>query len=115
MEFKALDAYSIKARYAPTMIVLAPLFLIAASFFPEQITSSKNLLVLIGSFLGITVVFDQVGRDYGKKRQTDLFREWGGTPSTVFLRHSESPPAERVASGSPPEGGIFVRKAPLGL
>lgn len=29
--------------------------------------------------------------------------------------HSEAPPAERVASGSPPEGGVYIGKAPLGL
>jgi hypothetical protein len=28
---------------------------------------------------------------------------------------SEAPPAERVASGSPPEGGVYIGKAPLGL
>ena len=28
---------------------------------------------------------------------------------------SEAPPAERVASGSPLEGGSYVGKAPLGL
>ena len=26
-----------------------------------------------------------------------------------------TPPAEREASGSPPEGGYYIRKAPLGL
>ena len=28
---------------------------------------------------------------------------------------SETPPAERVASGSPPEGGVLIGKAPLEL
>jgi hypothetical protein len=32
-----------------------------------------------------------------------------------LLNVSEAPPAERVASGSPPEGGVYIGKAPLGL
>jgi hypothetical protein len=31
------------------------------------------------------------------------------------MRSSETPPAKRGASGSPPEGGVHVGKAPKGL
>jgi hypothetical protein len=33
----------------------------------------------------------------------------------VQVQTSETPPAERVASGSPLEGGVHIGKAPLGL
>ena len=35
--------------------------------------------------------------------------------SLLPFQGSEAPPAERVASGSPPKGGVHVGKAPLGL
>ena len=42
---------------------------------------------------------------------------WLINQSNQEMAHAktESPPAERVGSGSPIEGGVFVGKAPLGL
>jgi hypothetical protein len=41
----------------------------------------------------------------------DMLEVLGGSD---FIE-SESPPAEPVASGSPPKGGVSIGKAPLGL
>ncbi len=48
------------------------------------------------------------------------FRRVGGTfpgppPEVEDLYQTEAPPAERVGSGGPPEGGDYFGKAPLGL
>src|SRR5690606_12073510 len=34
-------------------------------------------------------VLSEVGRDRGKKAEKKLWEEWGGTPSTQVLRHSD--------------------------
>jgi len=90
MEIKALDAYSLKARYYPTVIVLAPLCLIVLAVGSGVWDPVKGLMGAIVSALGMAFVLDQVGRDQGKKKEAGLFAAWGGKPSTRMLRHRDT-------------------------
>ena len=89
MELKALDSYTVKARYYPTMIVVAPMCLIVLSLASGQLNLLKSLGVVIVSGLGLAFVMDQVGRDSGRNKQPQLFRQWGGVPTNVLLRHQD--------------------------
>jgi hypothetical protein len=39
--------------------------------------------------MGLTQLLAQLARDRGKELQASLFAEWGGTPTTVRLRHRD--------------------------
>lgn len=50
-------------------------------------------LIVVG---GGTSLFAQVGRDLGRRKQEDLFRQWGGPPTTQMLRLSGNPTTELI-------------------
>lgn len=89
MEFKAMDAYTLKARYYPTSIVVAPLCLLVLALAAGQLDLWRSLGIAVVSGLGLAFVMDQIGRDGGRKSQPFLFRNWGGPPTTILLRHSD--------------------------
>jgi hypothetical protein len=84
-----LDGYSLKARYLPALIVMLPLWLAFAVWFPPD----KQFIGVFAS-AGVTLVFSmllaQLGRDAGKARQKALFAEWGGPPTTRALSYKSS-------------------------
>ena len=90
MEIKALDAYSLKARYYPTVIVLAPICMVVLAAGSGVWDPVKGIVGAIVSALGMAFVLDQVGRDQGKKKEAGLFHAWGGKPSTRILRHRDT-------------------------
>lgn len=81
-----LDGYSLKARYLPALIVVLPLWLAFAVWFPPD----KQFVGVFAS-AGFTIVFSmllaQLGRDAGKARQKSLFSKWGGPPTTRALSY----------------------------
>ena len=90
MEIKALDAYSLKARYYPTVIAMAPLCMIVLAAGSGLWDPAKGVIGAAVSALGLAFVMDQVGRDQGKKKEPALYEAWGGKPSTRQLRHRDS-------------------------
>src|SRR5437016_2620224 len=82
----SLDGYSLKARYLPALIVVLPLWLAFAVWFPPD----KQFTGVFAS-AGLTLVFStllaQLGRDAGKARQKALFSEWGGPPAIRALAY----------------------------
>ena len=90
MEMRTLDAYSLKTRYYPTVILLAPLCLIVFSIGSGVWDPIKGLAGAIVSTLGLAFIMDQIGRDQGKKKEAQLFLLWGGKPTTRIFRHRES-------------------------
>lgn len=82
----ALDTYERRARLYPMLLVLLPAVLGAASWLPAGVDFGRLLggtvtSVVLAAFLG------QIARDQGKKREPDLFREWGGKPSVKALSY----------------------------
>lgn len=81
-----MDEYTLKARYLPALIVVLPLWLAFAVWFPpdKQFTgvfASAGMTLVFGTLLA------QLGRDAGKRRQKELFEEWGGPPTTRALAY----------------------------
>ncbi len=90
MELRALDAYSLKTRYYPTVIVIAPLCLIVLAAGSGVWDPVKGVIGAVVAALGMALVLDQVGRDQGKKKEPALFQAWGGKPTTRWLRHRDN-------------------------
>lgn len=80
------DNYTVRARVAPIFLVLFPLILISTVTAPKvqifQAISGSLLLTLALSLLGA-----QFSRDRGKIKEAELWRSWGGAPTTQILRH----------------------------
>lgn len=84
MSWRVLDEYALKARYYPTIIVIAPMLCIFYLYFPNAISQNKFLISLVVG-IGFLIIFEQVGRSFGKKKENILFATWGGIPTTRIL------------------------------
>jgi hypothetical protein len=82
---RPLDAYSIRARWAPVFLVVLPLLILCFSLVPG-LPAWNKLWPLLGA-AGIVILVDQLGRDGGKRLQPALWASWGGAPTTAALRH----------------------------
>lgn len=89
MSLHTLDTYTIMTRYYPTLIVIAPLCLAVLSLVADQYGLIKGLAAAAISGLGLGLLMDQLGRDKGRNKQEQLFQEWGGPPTTRYLRHKD--------------------------
>ena len=79
------DAYSLVARILPGYITIVPLTL------PLLLTPGGVQLSLGAAALLLPVLYFiayQIGRARGEKKEKQLWRKWGGPPTTRFLRHS---------------------------
>lgn len=82
-----LDTYSLKARTYPCFIVLLPCLLLAI-FYVTNIEAYYHYLTSFISIGVFSFILAQLGRDRGKKKEKELFKHWGGIPTSVILRHS---------------------------
>lgn len=80
------DTYTRRARIWPPLLVALPGALAAVAWFPEAPTvwSAVSGLVVAS---GVPALLAQIGRDWGKTKQTALWETWGGPPTTRLLRH----------------------------
>lgn len=82
-----LDTYSLKARVYPCVIILLPCFLLSVIYITNIEVYSHYLTPFIG--IGVfSFLLSQIGRDQGKKKESKLFKHWGGKPTNIILRHS---------------------------
>ncbi|WP_339813556.1 hypothetical protein [Zunongwangia profunda] len=84
-----ISKYKLNARIYPTLILLLPV-LILSIYFSIDYESIYTAIGGLGFFALLQFVFSEVGRDRGKKAEKKLWLEWGGTPSTQILRHSDN-------------------------
>jgi len=81
------DAYSIKARVYPAFFVLLPA-LILALFYITNFEVYHHYVTAVISVGFMSFILAQLGRDKGKYKEAQLFKEMGGKPTTQVLRHS---------------------------
>lgn len=84
------NTYSRRARLRPAMIIALPLALATLAWFPKGILGWGTFWSLF-VWCGGTALAAQVARDAGKRKEPELFRRWGGKPTTRLLRHRDSP------------------------
>lgn len=90
------DTYTLKARIAPVLTIIALPALSALVFVsPSNPTSwfaAPAAIVALWAFTSL------VGRGRGKSLEKDLFKKWGGSPTLKMLRYrSTSLPREQLA------------------
>jgi hypothetical protein len=79
-----IDAYMLRARIAPVVVVLAPAaaFVVAAAFVDMAVAIASG-----GLGLGALLALVEVGRDAGRRSEPALWEEWGGPPAIQRLRY----------------------------
>ena len=89
------DEYTRKGRLYPALLVTLPLIAVALVLFPDVGSGVKalgSLFVLCGGGM----LSPQVGRDMGKRKQPQLYKLWGGKPTTRMLRHRHTTNQQRT-------------------
>lgn len=81
------DHYSYRARLQPALLTLVPVALAALTWAPPGARWLTTLWSLLG-VVGFTVFLANVARNRGKRLEPELWKSWGGSPSTQLLRHS---------------------------
>lgn len=84
-----IDIYDLKARQLPAVIALAPLLLLINDF--SSFEKLSKTLAGLGIVYGFAYIGQQIVRDLGKKREDNLYQEWGGKPTTLALRLNDNP------------------------
>lgn len=84
-----LDAYTTPARFFPAVIVLMPVGVAVAAWFPSDMLTWGAVSGFIGT-TGFAVLLAQVAPDQGRRREPELFKRWGGQPTVQMLRHRDA-------------------------
>lgn len=80
------DAYTVSARLLPFLAVVSPALLLLAAWLPATKAELPSLATMLLPFAATGLVA-HFSRDEGRRKQSRLFRRWGGTPTSVLLRH----------------------------
>jgi hypothetical protein len=85
---KFLDAYELKARVAPGLILALPMLVVAA--YGAPILSSWSIFAASGvCSLALLYGLSLVVRARGRAIEQALWNTWGGPPSTRYMRHRD--------------------------
>jgi hypothetical protein len=84
------DPYNRQARLYPALVALLPPLVAVLAWFPTLLTSNigSTLATLAGS-CGLLYALSVFSRSCGKRTEARLLRDWGGWPTTQWLRHSD--------------------------
>lgn len=83
------DRYSRNARLYPAFLGILPAFVTIYMLFPEIYeTIGKTIASLAVGCGALTLIASSV-RHFGVKKETKLYKLWGGTPTTIWLRHAD--------------------------
>jgi len=83
------DAYGRQARLLPALLLLFPLFVTVAIWFPALYQTAAGLIGLAVA-CGVTVLFGHLSRERGRRQERLLFATWGGKPTTIWLRFRDA-------------------------
>ncbi len=82
-----IDNYALKARFYPMVIMLFPIIVIGV-FYSIHFQALMWLLSSLGIVGAIKYLLSQIGRDRGKSKEPELWKMWGGAPTTQIIRIS---------------------------
>lgn len=89
------DQYTYRARVQPAFVVVLPIGLWAFAWVLD-VSVTTGVLVGAGGTGGGVALLAQMGRDRGRGKQADLWKSWGGPPTTQLLRFRGSANRSRL-------------------
>jgi hypothetical protein len=81
-----VDIYTLKARIFPAFLLCLPVALAVTAWAPEAKLPTIALFGITGNVAVSFLVAERV-RDQGKAKEPELWKSWGGPPTTQLLRH----------------------------
>ncbi len=82
------DHYVISARIKPAFFVVLPLAATVIAWWPEAQQLGGAVLTFLVTFGAIGFLSNLIS-NRGNELQVQLFKEWGGAPTTILLRHGD--------------------------
>ena len=83
------DAYGLRARLLPALLLVLPPAIICALLFPSIYASIDRVFGSLGVVVAGMFFLTHVIRERGRRLQERLYSEWGGIPTTIWLRHRD--------------------------
>jgi hypothetical protein len=88
---RLFDPYSRQARLFPGLLTIFPVILTVIAWYPALITGSVGgTLLTIATSCGLLYALSVLSRSRGKAVERRLLGEWGGWPTTIWLRHRDT-------------------------
>ena len=84
------NAYSLRARLLPALLLVLPPVIVCALLFPVVYTTLTHAFGSLGIVAVAMFLLAHVIREQGRGLQQRLYIEWGGTPTTIWLRHRDN-------------------------
>lgn len=82
------DPYERQARLYPALIALSPLVVLVLSLYGAQLSVLGSAMSAL-AMCGVLFLFSDFARRKGKAKEFNLWKKWGGKPSTQLLRHAD--------------------------
>lgn len=86
-----MDSYDLQARHAPLLFAISPIALVLFVLVPglgeEKLATGSIAFIIVTALPFVTT---RITRSLGRARQGALFQSWGGSPTTVMLRFSDT-------------------------
>ena len=86
---KLFDKYSFNARVKPALFIILPI-VVTAYILIEPLRTLLGSLIAIFVTCGVVHFFANQMSSRGNILQDELFKKWGGAPTTIILRYSDS-------------------------
>jgi hypothetical protein len=86
---KLFDRYTLLARVLPAIFMWVPAIPLSVALVPrlsDKIAAMSLYWVMIAVLILLSA---ELARTYGRRAEAYLFLEWGGMPTTVWLRHQD--------------------------
>jgi hypothetical protein len=86
---KVTDPYERPARLYPALLALLPLLALVMLLYGPKATALTGAVTIAVSCGGLYLTTN-LCRESGKRLEENLYREWGGKPTTQLLRHRDN-------------------------
>lgn len=91
MEFASLfDRYARRARLYPALLTLFPVIATVLILFPAVYESVGAAIVSLAVSCGVLMFLASIARYLGRNTEQRLYALWGGKPTTLWLRYSDT-------------------------
>ena len=88
---KLFDRYNLFVRVYPVLLLLLPTIITVLAFYPKFLNSGPvNLVISLALFSGFLYFLASLSRSLGNRLEKRLYKEWGGLPTTITLRHRDT-------------------------
>lgn len=86
---KYFDEYSFNARVKPALLLVFPIFISLLILFEPARTWTGSTVTFLLAFGVLNFAANQMSAK-GNDLQEKLFENWGGSPTTIILRHTDN-------------------------